>query len=346
MRPRLKEVAARAGVSEATVSRVVNGRRGVAARTRVAVQRALNDMGYDPRGITLPRVDAGDRTNGVLGALVGLVVPELENPVFPAFAQAIERRLSARGITTVLATATLEGTPEHRHIASMRARGVDGFAFVSGLHAATDVDHAEYHRLAEEGTPMVLVNGALPDLAVPSVSADDLTAAQVAVRHLADLGHRHIGLAAGPLRYTPMLAKLEGYRRGLADVGGHESVAETVFTLEGGHLAATRLLAAGATAIIAGSDLMALGAIRAVRDAGLDVPGDVSVVGYDDTGYVAYADPPLTTLRQPIAEMGATAADALADALSGSPHEAGDLLFAPELVVRASTAPGPALASD
>lgn len=335
MKPRLREVAARAGVSEATVSRVVNGRSGVAAGTRRDVLRALSDLGYKPAGIA-PAAWTGT---------VGLIVPELENPVFPAFAQGIERRLAGHGVTTVLCSATLDGTQEADYIAMLLERAISGVVVVSGLHADVTADHTMYRRLVDRGIPLVLVNGVVEGLDVPYVSADEAVAGELAVRHLAQLGHTRIGMACGPLRYQPTQRRLVGFRRGVAEAGLPEDpqlVVESLYSVEGGQVAAGRLLDRGATGIVAGSDLMALGVVRAVRERGLAVPDDVSVVGYDDTTLIAFTDPPLTTLRQPVRAMGAAAAAAMAQLISGSDRgHRGEYLFRPELVVRRSTGPCP-----
>jgi LacI family transcriptional regulator, repressor for deo operon, udp, cdd, tsx, nupC, and nupG len=332
MKPRLREVAERAGVSEATVSRVVNSRPGVAESTRREVLRAMEELGYEPVGLTAAPTWSGT---------VGLITPELVNPVFPAFAQAIEARLARHGLTTILCTATLDGTAEDEYVGMLQQRGVSGLIIVSGLHADTTADHTRYFRLRAQGLPLVLINGAVPSLDVPSVSADEAAAAELGVRHLVDLGHRRIGLASGPRRYQPSQRRLAGYLRGIEAAFGSADeslVVDALYSVEGGQLAMSRLLELGVTGVLAASDLMALGAVRAVRERGLSVPGDVSVVGYDDTTLMAFTDPPLTTLRQPVRAMGEAAAAALVQLMqhSGAP---GEYLFRPELVVRGSTGP-------
>jgi LacI family transcriptional regulator, repressor for deo operon, udp, cdd, tsx, nupC, and nupG len=329
MRPRLRDVAANAGVSEATASRVLNRRPGVAEETRRRVEQAVSALGYHPPS-----------TSRLLkSGLVALVVPELTNPAFPLFAQSIETALSEQGYTTVLCTATIGGVPEHEYVRMLRDR-VAGFVFVSGLHADTTADHSMYFDLASDGMPLVLINGYVEGLDASFISTDEATAAETAVRHLADLGHRAIGCATGTRRLRPSARRYAGYIRGLRAAFGEvdESRAvETDYTVEGGHEAAVALLDGGATAIIAGSDLMALGALHAAREAGLEVPRDVSVVGYDDTWLMQFVDPPLTTLRQPITEMGRTAASALADRIHRVDGAGGEILFPAELVVRGST---------
>jgi LacI family transcriptional regulator, repressor for deo operon, udp, cdd, tsx, nupC, and nupG len=241
MKPRLRDVARRAGVSEATVSRVVNQRSGVADSTRRDVLDVLAELGYTPTGLAPAPVPAHD------GA-VGVVVPELENPIFPAFAQAIEARLAAQGYAVLLSTAGGSGVREHQCMALLDDRDVMGLIVVSGLHADTEADHGLYAELVGRGVPLVLVNGFVAGLDVPFVSCDIAAAGELGVRHLVDLGHRRIGLAAGAHRYQPTQRRRDGYRRALQVAGlpvDESLIVETVYSVEGGHLAGTRLLELG-----------------------------------------------------------------------------------------------------
>jgi len=331
MTARLADVAAQAGVSEATVSRVLNGKTSVSATTRQSVLTALDVLGYE-RPSRLRRTQA---------ALVGLIVPELTNPIFPAFAQVIENALSRHGFTPVLCTQTPGGVHEDDYTQLLLERGVSGIVFVSGLHADSAADHQRYRDLLERGLPIVLVNGYADDVDAPYVSTDDHAATDLAVEHLISLGHTRIGLAIGPDRFVPAIRKIAGFREAMArlapDVDVEPLIERSLFTVEGGHAAAVRLLDRGCTAVVAGSDLMALGAIRAVRAAGLRVPQDVSVVGYDDSPLIAFTDPPLTTLRQPVQGMGEAAVRALVDEIAGEHAPRAEYVFRPELVVRGST---------
>lgn len=333
MRIRLRDVAERTGVSEATVSRVMNGRPGVNQHTRALVLRALAELGYEP---------PAPRHQPPRAGLVGLLVPELDNPVFPAYAQTIETLLATAGYTAVLCCATREGVQEADYIDMLLDRGVAGIVVVSGVHADSEADHSLYDRILERGVPLVLVNGYSPSIRAPFVSCDDRHAVQVAVHHLVSLGHRRIGLLAGPRRYVPVVRKLDAFEAAMASVGQAfepELFAEAVFTVEGGHAGARRLLDAGATAIIAASDLMALGAIRAAREGGACVPGEVSIVGFDDTPLMAYTDPPLTTVRQPVRAIADHATRVLLETIAGRPADEQEYLVRPELVVRGSTGP-------
>ncbi len=336
VRIRLEDIAHQASVSTATVSRVLNGKRGVSPEARQAVLESLDLLGYE-RPARLHTRSVG---------LIGLIVPELSNPVFPALAQAIETALASRGFTPLLCTQTAGGTTEDQYVDVLLEHGVDGIVFVSGLHADTTAQRERYHRLRSRGIPIVLVNGHDPEIDAPSVSNDDVASLDLAFRHLVSLGHRRIGLAIGPDRFVPTQRKLAGfmdaYRRHLDGADGAEHVVTTLFTVEGGRAAARELITSGHTAVICGSDLMALGAVRAARDLGLRVPEDVSVVGYDDSPLIAYTDPPLTTVRQPVADMGTAAAQALVSEIRGTRATRSELLFRPELIVRGSTGVAPA----
>ncbi|WP_460436848.1 LacI family DNA-binding transcriptional regulator [Angustibacter speluncae] len=330
---RLTDIAARAGVSAATVSRVLNGRTTVSEPVRAAVLAALDDLGYERP----PR--RGRRSAG----LVGLLVPELDNPVFPHMAQVIETALARAGYTSVLCTQTPGGVQEDEYVDMLLERGASGAVFVSGHHADTTTDHRRYAEMQRRGLHLVLVNGFRDGLEAPFVSCDDAAGVHQAVEHLVGLGHTRIGLATGQPRYVPVARKVAGFheavRRHLgvtADVD--DLVQTTVFRVEGGQRAAAALLDRGATAVVCGSDPMALGAIREVRRRGMRVPHDVSVVGSDDSPLTEFTDPPLTTVRQPVAEMGAAVARILLDEMAGTPAPRAEYVFRPQLVVRGSTA--------
>jgi alanine racemase len=330
----MSDIAKQAQVSEATVSRVINDRPGVSHETRQAVLTALDVLGYE-RPERLRKRSAG---------LVGLIVPELDNPIFPAFAQVIESTLAQHGYTPVLCTQSPGGVTEDEYVEMMLDRQVSGIVFVSSLSADTAADPGRYRRLIERPLPIVLVNGYAETIEAPFVSCDDRLAGDLAVSHLVALGHRRIGMISGPNRFINTQRKLAGYRAALQREGlpADDFVALTLFGVEGGEVAADRLLEQGVTGIVCASDLMALGAIRAARRRGLSVPRDVSVIGFDDSPLIAFTDPPLTTLRQPVSSMAVAAVRCLVDEIDGHAAPQSEYLFRPELVVRESTAVAPA----
>jgi DNA-binding LacI/PurR family transcriptional regulator len=354
---RLADVARKVGVSEATVSRVLNGKAGVSDSTREAVLTALDVLGYER-----PTQLRGERAR-----LIGLVLPELQNPIFPALAEVIGGALAQRGFTPVLCTRTAGGLSEADYVGMLLDQHVSGMVFFGGHCAEANAPHEHYRQLRSRGIPVVLLNAAIDDLAFPGVSTDDVTAAGQAYDHLASLGHRRIGLVVGPEDHVPSRRKLAGFtERALlargelargelargelaggqaAEDAGAPPVEHALFSLEGGQAATTRLLRHGVTGVICGSDVLALGAIRAVRRAGLSVPGDVSVVGYDDSAFMNCTDPPLTTVRQPIEAMGKAAVALLVSQIENTAVYPEELLFEPELVVRGSTGRGPGVTS-
>ncbi|MFD4143937.1 LacI family DNA-binding transcriptional regulator [Streptomyces sp. NPDC058572] len=343
---RLADIAAQAGVSEATVSRVLNGKPSVAETTRQSVLAALDVLGYE-RPVRLRRRSAG---------LIGLITPELENPIFPALAQVIGQALTRQGYTPVLATQTPGGSTEDELTEMLVDRGVLGIIYVSGLHADSTADMRRYDRLRSQGVPFVLVDGFSPEVQAPFISPDDRGAMHLAVTHLVSLGHTRLGLALGPRRFVPVQRKIEGFVEALRDrlgldahTVGTELIEHSLYTLEGGQAAAAQLMDRGCTAVVCASDMMALGAIRAARQRGLEVPDDISVVGFDDSPLIAFTDPPLTTVRKPVPAMGQATVRTLLEEIGGNgTSEAqrrapvhGEFVFMPELVVRGSTASAP-----
>jgi DNA-binding LacI/PurR family transcriptional regulator len=326
---RLADVAKKVGVSEATVSRVLNGKTGVSESTREAVLTALDVLGYER-----PTQLRGQRAR-----LIGLVVPEMQNPIFPALAEVIGGALSQRGFTPVLCTRTA-GLSEADYVDMLLEQQASGVVFAGGHFAEMAAPHDHYRLLHSRGIPVVLINAAIDNLDFPCVATDDLSAASQAFAHLAALGHERIGLVLGPEDHMPSRRKLAAFRDHVERAGLSVAPVEyALFSMEGGQAATTRMLRQGVTGVICASDVLALGAIRAVRRAGMTVPGDVSVIGFDDSGWLNCTDPPLTTVRQPIESMGKAAVALLVNQMEAVVAHPEELLFEPELVVRGSTGP-------
>lgn len=329
---RLTEVAGKVGVSEATVSRVLNGRPGVSAATRTAVLTALDVLGYE----------RPTKLRGKRARLVGLVLPELQNPIFPALAEVVGGALAQLRFTPVMCVSGANGLSEVDYVNMLLDQHASGVIFAGGNFAEGDSPHEHYRLLQERALPVVLVNAASEDLAFPLVATDDAVAAEQAVSHLQALGHKDIGMILGPEDHMPSRLRLAAFDAVIQRLGlpsGGDRTERVPFALEAGHAAGTRLVNRGMTGIICASDPLALGAIRAVRRLGLRVPEDVSVVGYDDSALMMCTDPPLTTIRQPIEAMGRAAVRLLASQIDGTAATSERLLFEPELVVRGSTAP-------
>ncbi|WP_405694590.1 LacI family DNA-binding transcriptional regulator [Streptomyces sp. NBC_01185] len=331
---RLSQVAEYAGVSEATVSRVLNGSPDVASTTREAVLSAL-----DVCGIERPARYRAERA-----ALIGLVVPDLQNPIFSAFAEALCGLLNKRGLIPVLCTRTADGVSEAHYIEMLLRQNIGGIVFIGASYADAGPEHGR--ALRERRIPMVLLNAADENTGVPQVRVDDALAADQALSHLSALGHERIGVILGPVGHVPSARKLAGFaafcaRRGIPADDWRRLVAHALFTMEGGATALPRLLAEGVTGIVCASDALALGAVRGARRQGVSVPRDLSVVGFDDSPFMVATDPPLTTARQPIQAMASAVVASLAAQIDGHAGANELMMFDTELIVRGSTAARP-----
>jgi DNA-binding LacI/PurR family transcriptional regulator len=332
-RPTLEDVAERAGVSRATASRAITGSARVTDETRAAVQEAADRLGYIPNRAA--RSLASHRTE-----TVALVVSEPSEHLFadPFFAGTI------RGIGAGLADSSYQlallmsqSDDDHERVERHLLRGnADGV-----LLLAARTDDPLPGRLRDAGIPCVLAGRPAEGAGVGYVDADNLGGAEQAVAHLLERGCATIATVSGPPGTTPGADRLTGWRKALHDAGRRPARTLAVaggFTRAGGTRAATALLAKHpeVDGIFAASDLMAIGVLDALRQAGRRVPDDVAVVGFDDSGLAESADPPLTTVRQPIDEIGWHMADLLLAQLDGD-AEPGHLVLPTELVVRSST---------
>ncbi|MFD8972768.1 MULTISPECIES: LacI family DNA-binding transcriptional regulator [unclassified Streptomyces] len=335
-RPTLEEVAARAGVGRGTVSRVINGSPKVSEQAKAAVEQAVAELGYVPNRAA--RALAGSRTDAV-----ALVIPETEARLFaePYFLDII------RGVSAELADAdkqlllTLIRSEQERQRFEqyLAAQRVDGVLLVS-VHG----DDPLPDQVRALGLPAVLNGRRREDERVAFVDSDNTGAGRTAVAHLAARGRRGIATITGPLDMYVARCRLDGYREGLADAGlapDEELVANGDFTEEGGRRAMRELLdrRPDLDAVFAASDVMAAGARAVLRAAGRRVPEDVALVGVDDSAVARHMDPPLTSVRQPIEEMGRTMARLLLQEIA-APSEQDEQprrMLPTELVVRASS---------
>ena len=328
-------MAARAGVSRTTVSFVLNARAdtGIPEETRRRVEAAAQELGYHPHGAARALAGGASHT-------IGLVLRQAPE-------QVAADALLAQTLWGIGSEAHLGGyrvlveplSPgSGRYTDLVRSQRVDGL-IVSGPRT----DDAELVVLVEEGFPIVL-QGSLPSLVARSVDVDNRAGAATAVAHLLGLGHRRIGcITNAPLAYTAAPDRLAGYRDALAAAAvpfAPELVVEGAFDAASGLAAMHGLLAAAPdlTAVFVGSDIVAFGALRALREVGRRVPADISVVGFDDIPLAPHFDPPLTTIRLPARALGAAAGRALVERLAGRAGSERTLLPT-ELVVRDSTAP-------
>ncbi len=330
VRPKLQEVSDLAGVSLATVSRVLNAKPGVAGDTRQRVLSVLADLGYRDLPIRATR-----------SGVVGIVTPEMDNPIFPLLAQTIESRLARKGVLAMICPATSDTVNEQEYLDHFAEVDAAGVVVINGRYAAPEVGYDAYEGLRRKQIPLVLVNGLVGEAPVPAVAVDIRAGSRMAVRHLASMGHRRIAVLTGPHRYATSQELLAGHEEAMSEAGLEldlRLVSETLYTIEGGQAGVASLLEAGATGIVTGSDLMAIGAIAGIRAWGHSVPEDVSVVGFDGTSLVTFTDPPLTSVRQPVDRMAATVAWLLESPATANGHVH---MFQPDLVIGRSTGPAP-----
>jgi LacI family transcriptional regulator, repressor for deo operon, udp, cdd, tsx, nupC, and nupG len=320
-------VAQEAGVSEATVSRVINNRGTVATATKKAVEEAMRKVGY---------------IRAHAGSLVLLVTPGLTDPFFAQLTDRISACLGPHGLRGMVCSAPAGDAQELDYVSAMVDAGAVGVIFVSASNTLEHADPGVHRLLDTRGVPYTCINGGFAAGRTPVLSTDDRLAAEMAVDHLWRLGHRRIGLIAGPRGNRPSDRRVEGFLAAMRSRGAGDAdapVARHEYSIEGGVSAASRLCGqTPVTAIVAASDEMALGALRAARWAGTSVPGDLSLVGYDDAMPLEFVDPPLTSVRQPIDRIAVSAVQALIGLIRGREVDATELLFTPELVVRSSTA--------
>jgi len=330
----IREIADRAGVSIATVSRVLNGREDVSPETRSVVQRVIQENGYTANRSA--RSLSGGRS-GLIGVVVPLVYPAYFSGILAGAAEA----LSEQGMQIVLSPTMNELEREVSLVD--RIHGLtDGALFILPQESSD-----ELASLLDGGYRFVVLDPLQPlEDRIPSVSAANTSGADQAMRHLLQLGHRRIAQITGPLGWVATESRRRGYRAALASAGILPDPAlevEAIPEIEPGREAAEKLLGLPdrPTAIFAFNDNIAIGAIKAARACGLRVPEDVSVVGFDDVEGATIVSPELTTVRQPLAEMGRTAVSLLNRLLEGQRFETLHVELATRLVVRGSTAPPP-----
>ena len=345
----IADVARRARVSTATVSRVLAGRGRARPETRERVFEAARDLGYRPSGVARSLRQRATRT-------LGLIVTDIENPFFPQLVRAVEDAARDLGYAILLCNADDDPERESAYLELLVDRWVDGVVI-----AASSLGGRHREWLVDAKLPIVLVNSTDLQIGLSTIASDNYAGGALAARHLAALGHERYGLIAAPPRNIDGPARLAGARDALAAAGIDDArvlVATDEAGVAGGERAATDILARDrrVTALVAYNDLMAIGAMRAVRAAGLRIPSDVSVVGFDNVDLSAYVDPPLTTVAQATSEMGHWAVTQLASELadrvtaraggggdpSGDDHRVPAHVVLPVwLEVRGSTGPAP-----
>jgi LacI family transcriptional regulator len=328
-RPTIYDVARLAGVSTATVSRALNGTGQIAPATRAAIDAAVEQLGYRPNTIARSLVTKSTQT-------IALLLPDITNPFYAALVSGIQEQALGAGHTMLLCTTEGDPEREEQYLNLLHAKQVDG-ALVDGLRLPPD----RVARFVRDGFPIVCLDRDVDSTSVPLVQVDNRLGARMATEHLLSLGHTRIAHVAGDPDLGISEQRIEGYRDALTAAGlvpDPGLLAVGGFTEEGGYGAAQQLMGRGFEAVFAANDLSAVGVICALAEQGWRVPQDVSVVGFDDLRLSAFTTPPLTTVRQPAAEIAERATQLLLDLTRGKAVDRQLHLLAPELVVRGSTA--------
>jgi LacI family transcriptional regulator len=329
--PTLEEIAAIAGVSRSTVSRVVNDEPNVRAEVRQRVWRVVDEMGYHPNAAARSLVSRRTQT-------LGIVIPETVSTVFvdPFFPNVLRGLADAANESKYHLMLSMVNRPaeEDFYRRSLRSQLLDGVVIVSSR-----VGDPLIPRLLEDRISFVSVGRRLQHLAVSYVDADNVNGARMATEHLLRQGRRRVATITGPLDMVPGLDRREGYRAALREAGlplDEDLIVEGDFTEASGYAAMQQLLPWEPDAVFIASDPMAVGALRALRETGRRVPDDVALVGFDDAPVATYTDPSLTTVRQPVYDMGVNAVNLLLRLIEEETAGPLSVVLPTELVLRAS----------
>ena len=328
----LIDVAKAAEVHASTASRALNPEtRGVvSSKTVERVLKAAEELGYRPHPLA-----RGLRTARTM--TVGIVVPDLENPLFPPLVRGAEAALGKEGFTLLIGNTDNDAEHTEAVVSALADRHVDGM-----ILATAELGRGIAAGVKNEGIAVVLVNRQARDGSIPAIVGDDFVGIGLAVDHLVELGHQRIGHVAGPHSLSTGVGRASAFRSHMERHGldvGPVGEAEW-FQVEPGYEAARELIARhpDLTGVVAANDLLAIGALRAIREAGKRVPEDMSLTGYNDMPFVDELQPPLTTVRVPYRAMGKLAAETLMQMLADDTDTPGTVHLAPTLSVRASTA--------
>jgi LacI family transcriptional regulator len=329
---RIQDVAAAAGVSTQTISRVLNNKPDVAPETRQRILDTIQQLGYEPN--LLARGLASNRT-----FTLGLVTYDFADPFFAAILSAAEREARDHNYFFLMTSSEFRFEDEGEILRLLVSRQVDG-VLITSLGREAEANYIL--SLLDQGLPVVTISYFMSDPRMPNINVNNIEGGYKAGRHLLELGHRNIAMITGPLNNMATTERTNGFCKALEEAGvqlNPELVALGNWSYASGYPALRELLArnGGFSALFVHNDRMAIAAIEALREAGYRVPEDVSVIGYDDLPEAAFSNPPLTTIRQSAQDMGRTATRVLIDVIEKPDVEHPSITLSTELVVRQST---------
>lgn len=337
----MKEIARLAGVSLGTVSHVLNNSARVREPMRQRVLAAVQASGYHPS--ELARGLRRDKTN-----MIGMIMPDITNPFFPAVVRGAEDVAFSNGYRLILCNTDNDHSKEIVHLNELRAYLPAGLIVIPSRFSDLTAQAESYRK---SGAGVVCIDRTPRDWTGDSVTANNERGAYLATQHLLKLGHTRLATIAGPLHLTNARERLDGYKRALREAHLHpgpEYIQETTFDKQGGYLKTLLLLRLipRPTAIFAGNDMIALGALLAIREAGLQCPRDISLMGFDDLDLAETTNPSLSSVSQSGYQLGTTAARMLIDRIQGDESPAKHVVLETSLSLRDSVAPPPRSASD
>jgi DNA-binding LacI/PurR family transcriptional regulator len=330
-RPTIRDVAAASGVSYQTVSRVINDSSQVAAETRRRVLDVIEDLGYQPSAVARGLASRRTRT-------LGLIAQDFTDYYFTQVIVGAEAEARRHGYYFILGSTERNPDDEPEYLRLLTEREVDGILFA---RPSTEGDAQHVRWLIDRHTPLVTTSYSIPGQALMVVDIDNVDGGRQAGEYLIEAGHEDIAMIAGPAHWKSVQSRTQGFIRALEAAGLQHNPTRTErgdWSYESGYWAIRRLMEKDprVTAIFAHNDRMAIGAMRALREAGREIPADVALVGYDDTPSAAYAYPPLTTIHQPMQDVGRLAAQLLLRMIEDPDIERKETLLKPHLVRRAS----------
>ncbi|MFZ3070492.1 MAG: LacI family DNA-binding transcriptional regulator [Anaerolineaceae bacterium] len=327
----LEDIARKAGVSRSTVSRVINGQMHVSEATRKQVLEVIKSTGFSPNAAARTLVSRRSNT-------LGLVLPHsvslfFTDPYYPHLIKGVAQACNNYDYTLALFLAGTKEDQEKLFLRVSRKGLLDGVIVQSGHHG----DQSLISDLAKTSLPVIIAGRPLFEHNISFIDIDNVAAAQKAVNHLIACGRRRVGTITGPMESAVGVDRLEGYRKALAAAGIMEEeslVVEADFTESGGYAAMQRILPAQPDSVFAASDMMAIGAIRAVREVGKQVPEDIAFIGFDDLPVPQVTELRLSTIRQPVVEFGYKAVELLIEMINNGDHSLRQEIMETELIVR------------
>ncbi|MFT3849771.1 MAG: LacI family DNA-binding transcriptional regulator [Propionivibrio sp.] len=328
----IKDVALHAGVSVTTVSHVVNGTRFVSETARQRVEEAVRELGYVPSAVARSLKHNTTRT-------FGMIIPNNSNPYFAEIIRGVEDRCFAAGYNVILCNSNDDPERQASYLRVLAEKRIDGLVLV-----VTGSDAVARATLGGINIPLVLLDREVSGLSGDLVEVNHVLGSQMATRHLLELGHPRVACISGPPGLSPSSQRRAGWKDALEQAGverKESDLARGDFTARGGYLAMQTLLKRRPrpTAVFACNDLMAFGALAAAREAGIAVPQQLSIVGFDDIELAAFSAPPLTTVAQPKLKIGTLAAELLLERVSAGRSESRRVILDPEIRIRGTAAP-------